>query len=94
LCYSCPSTTDSLTLIRTTADAMLERWLGWVEDAEPVSESDRPTLATRDLQMRQISAERDPGNQMAAQILGSELASQLVQALWGGIVVRPEQNHV
>jgi hypothetical protein len=83
LCYTCPATTDSLTSIRATADAMLERWLGWVEVAEPVTEGDRPALAACDLQMRRISAERDPGNQIAAQILGSELASQLVQALWG-----------
>lgn len=43
----------------------------------------RTALAKRDLCMRRISAERDPGNQVAMQLFGSELTNTLVQALWG-----------
>jgi hypothetical protein len=59
-----------------------DRWLGWVEQAEPVPPDEQMALAERDLRMRRISAERDPGNGVAVKIFGAELANQLVQALW------------
>jgi hypothetical protein len=63
---------------------MLDRWLSWIEEAEPVPEDARAALATRDLFLRRTSAERDPGNQLAAQMFGPELTDKLVRALWGG----------
>jgi hypothetical protein len=82
LCFTCPATEESLSLIQTTAQAMSDRWLDWVNQAEPVPLDDQTALAKRDLQMRRISAERDPGNAVATKIFGAELANQLVQALW------------
>jgi len=83
LCYTCSNTEDSLELIRTLAHEMLERWLSWIEEAEPVPEDARVALAKRDLLLRRTSAERDPGNQKAAQMLGVQLTDKLVRALWG-----------
>jgi Red chlorophyll catabolite reductase (RCC reductase) len=86
LCFTCPATADSLSLIRQTAHEMCSRWLTWVKQAEPVPGelySDRQsTLAERDLQMRRVVAERDPGNALAVKIFGAELADQLIRALW------------
>lgn len=84
LCYNCPVTKDSLKLIRTVAQEMLDRWLIWVYEAEPVPEAERAALAKRDLFMRRTIAERDPGKELAVQMLGKELTEQLVRALWGG----------
>lgn len=39
-------------------------------------------LAERDLLMRRITAERDPGNALAEKIFGAELANQLIRSLW------------
>lgn len=85
LCYTCSPTPDSLDLIQRLAHEMVDRWLNWFDEAESVSEDHRPALAQRDLQMRRISAERDPGNQMAVKLLGSDLTNTLVRGLWGGL---------
>jgi hypothetical protein len=83
LCYTCSDTEDTLTLIHTLAHDMLDRWLSWIGEAEPVPEDARGALAKRDLFLRRTSAERDPGNQLAAQMFGTELTEKLVRALWG-----------
>jgi hypothetical protein len=82
LCYTCQTSQESLQLIKTIAHDMLERWLRWVDEAEPVPEEARTALGDRDLRLRRISTERDPGNQLAAQLFGSELTDTLVRSLW------------
>jgi Red chlorophyll catabolite reductase (RCC reductase) len=82
LCFTCPATEDSLLLIRNTAHEMCSRWLTWVKQAEPVPVERQTILAERDLRMRRITAERDPGNALAEKIFGVELANQLIRALW------------
>lgn len=84
LCYTCQATEDTLELIRTLAHEMLDRWLTWVDEAEAVPASGRAALAERDLFVRRTSAERDPGNKLAVQMLGTQLTDKLVRALWGG----------
>lgn len=84
LCCTCSDTEDTLELIRKLAHEMLDRWLSWIEEAEPVPEDARAALAKRDLFLRRTSAQRDPGNQLAAQMFGAELTDKLVRALWGG----------
>jgi hypothetical protein len=84
LCYTGSATEDTLELIRTLAHEMLDRWLTWVDEAEAVPEDERAALAERDLFVRRTSAERDPGNKLAVQMLGTQLTDKLVRALWGG----------
>ncbi|BAY87417.1 red chlorophyll catabolite reductase [Calothrix parasitica NIES-267] len=85
LCYTCLPNGDTINLIRTVANEMTERWLTWVDEAASVPENMRPGLTERDLFIRRKSSENDPGNQMAAQMLGTELTDKLVKALWGGL---------
>jgi hypothetical protein len=85
LCYTCLPNDNTLHLIRSVAHEMTERWLLWVDEATEVTENMRSVLAERDYFIRRSSAEGDPGNQMAAQILGTELTDKLVKALWGGL---------
>jgi hypothetical protein len=82
LCFTCADTEDSLAAIRTTAHEMCDRWLTWIEQAETVPVETQAALAQRDLRLRQISAERDPGNAVAAKIFGAKLADKLVRSLW------------
>jgi len=82
LCFTCSNTEDSLSLIRKLAHEMYSRWLTWIDQATPAPADMQASLAERDLSMRRISAERDPGNAMAAKIFGPEFANQLVQSLW------------
>lgn len=82
LCFTCPSTEESLALIQTTVQEMGDRWLTWVDAAEPVPSEAQAALAERDLRMRQISAERDPGNAVVAKVFGQEFTEKLVRSLW------------
>lgn len=84
LCYTCKGEEDMLEVIRTVAHDMLDRWLGWVDEAEPVSEDERAALAARDLLVRRTIAERDPANEMGVRMFGAEFTNTLVRALWGG----------
>lgn len=82
ICFTCSSTEDSLSLIESLSRDMCTRWLGWVEQAIPVPDEAQAALAERDLRMRRITAESDPGNAAAARIFGEEFTQQLVRALW------------
>lgn len=82
ICFNCLATEDALSLIRNTAHEMCSRWLTWVKQAEPVPVDRQTVLAERDLRMRRITAERDPGNALAVKIFGTELADRLVRSLW------------
>jgi hypothetical protein len=63
---------------------MIDRWLDWVDEAEPVAESERTALSERDLFVRRTVAERDPDNQIAVRLFGAEMTDKLVRSLWGG----------
>jgi hypothetical protein len=76
-----PGIADS---IRANATRFLDRWLAWVDDAEPVRRHDYADLAHRDLELRRHAAERDPANVVPERIYGTALASACVRALWGG----------
>lgn len=82
LCFTASASEESLSLIRTTAHEMVDRWISWVQQANPVPLDRQAQLAVRDLQMRRMSAERDPGNALAAKLFGPDLANQLVRSLW------------
>jgi len=82
ICFTSTHGEDALELVRTLAHEMCDRWLVWVDQADPVAEANRNTLAERDRHMRRLSAERDPGNAAIAKILGEDFTHQLVRALW------------
>lgn len=77
-------TAEVMEEISTLAHEHLDRWLGWVEAAEPVPVEDQPALAKRDLYIRRTIAERDPANQVATDLYGEEMKDSLVETLWGG----------
>ncbi|PMB52007.1 red chlorophyll catabolite reductase [Fischerella thermalis CCMEE 5201] len=84
LCFTSRVTDKTITLLRTIAHEMMDRWLNWVDRAEPVAAEEQPALAARDLFIRRTIAERDPGNQIAVQLFGAEMTDKLIRALWGG----------
>lgn len=84
LCYTSPVSAETIDLLRTVAHEMMDRWLTWVDSAEPVAENERAALSERDLIVRRAIAERDPDNQIGVRLFGAEMTDQLVRALWGG----------
>ena len=87
-------TPDVLARLGAMAHAHIDRWLTWVNEAEPVPAAERSELAKRDLYMRRTIAERDPANAIATQLYGEPMKDELVRALWGGDrkIPRPLQN--
>ena len=79
-----PNTPGVVEQFHANAHEMVDRWLRWVDEAEPVPEAERSALAANDLTLRRNIAERDPANAVAAQIYGKDMADSLVRGLWGG----------
>jgi hypothetical protein len=84
-----PNTEGVVEQFRNNAHEMVDRWLGWVDEAEPVPEAERAALAANDLTLRRNIAERDPANVVAETIYGKEMTDRLVRGLWGGDRVTP-----
>ena len=87
ICFTTPGRTHDearLDQVRELAHRRVDRWLRWVDEAEPVPMERRERLAADDLSRRRNIAERDPANVMAVRFFGQEMHDRLVRALWGG----------
>ncbi len=71
-------------LVTELAEEHLDRWLGWVDEAEQVPAEEQAALAADDEAIRRNIAERDPANVMGDRFFGPETTQRLVRALWGG----------
>jgi hypothetical protein len=88
-CYTCDNTPANLALVRTLANEMIDRWMGWLAAGDPTPAAEQAALAARDLFIRRTIAERDPANVLADKMFGGDLSNRLVRALWGGDRVLP-----
>lgn len=84
LCYTSQATQENISVAQTVAHEMIDRWLKWVDEAEPVPEDAQAALSERDLFVRRAVAERDPDNKIGVRLFGEELTEKLVRSLWGG----------
>jgi hypothetical protein len=93
-CYMGADAAKMTPLVTELAEEHLERWLGWVDEAEPVPMQERAALAEADEAIRRNIAERDPANVMGDRYFGVETTQHLVRALWGGdrVLPRPHQG--
>lgn len=82
--YLTKPTQEMVDVLRNLSHEMLDRWLKYVDDAEPVPAEERAALAARDLHIRRAIAERDPANPIGAKLFGEQMAERLVRGLWGG----------
>lgn len=84
LCYMADADQRMTDLVTQLATEHLDRWLGWVDAAEPVPVEERSALASSDEAIRRNIAERDPANVMGDRYFGAETTQRLVRSLWGG----------
>ncbi len=82
-CFSCEGNEDQLTMIADLAHRMVDMWLTWIDEAEPVPLEERAALAERDQTVRRLIAQRDPANELAVSIFGEEMVERLIGGLWG-----------
>lgn len=78
-----PGTEGAVEVVAANAHEMLDRWLAWTQEAAPVAEAERASLAEMDLALRRNFAQRDPANNVGVQLFGAELTEKLVRGLWG-----------
>ena len=83
LCVSLDNNAENWEFMRTEAHAMVDQWLGWVNDAKPIPVEEREEMARKDLLLRRTIVERDPANQLAARRFPPGYEDRLVRALWG-----------
>lgn len=88
-CYSVPIAAENIASIEAASHACLDRWLQWVDAAQPVSKAERAILYHRDETVRRTICERDPANTIAKRLFGEELTHRLVSTLWGGTRTLP-----
>ena len=83
-CYMVPANPDTLEIIRDLGHEMLDRWLGYLDQAPVIPQDERVDLAARDLHFRQSISQRDPANAIGVRLFGEALTKRLVRGLWGG----------
>lgn len=89
ICFSVDNTDEMWELMRAEAHRMVDEWLAWIDEAEPVPMAERAALAERDLILRRTIVERDPANTLAKRRYPPGIEPKLVRALWGADRVLP-----
>jgi hypothetical protein len=89
ICFTAADTPDNRATVQSTANGLMDAWLGNVDKSGRLPTGERPAQAERDLFIRREIASRDPMNEMVERMYGPELAARLVKALWGGDRVLP-----
>ena len=87
--YTAQAESDLIEKVRGVALSRLDRWLAWVDEAEPTAVADRPAIAARDEQIRRNICERDPANNLGEKLFGKETSDAMVATLWGGTRTLP-----
>ena len=81
--YSGPFEQQTTDIMVREANTMLDRWLGWWDDARPVPPEERATMGAHTENVRRTVAELDPANNVAVRLFGQETTDLLVATLWG-----------
>ncbi len=59
------------------------RWLGWIDNAEPIPENERIELQRYDHRVRQLGYQRDPMNSLAEKVFGADQVENMVNMRMG-----------
>lgn len=93
ICVGAPFSDKTIKTVGEMAHRQLDRWLKWVDEAQPVPKNQRAALAERDVYVRREICERDPANVVVDTLFGEELGRYLVKTLWGGTRTLPRPGN-
>jgi hypothetical protein len=79
--YGAEPNEENIAIAEEAAMSRLDRWLKWVDEAEKTPVEMRAAIAERDHQIRRNICERDPANNVAADLYGEEMADLLVKTI-------------
>lgn len=66
-----------------------DRWLGWLDAAEPIADDERAALRLDDHRVRRLGYERDPMNALAEQVFGEGEVDRMVRMRMGADELEP-----
>ncbi len=83
LSLSAELTDENIDTLETYAYKFLNRWMGWLDNATPVPESERAALQRYDHTVRRLGYERDPMNKLAVQVFGESEVEKMISLRMG-----------
>lgn len=76
--YTAELSSDVMDTLEAYVGQFVDRWFGWLDEAEPVPESERTALQKYDYKVRELGYRLDPMNVLAEKVFGvNEVASML-----------------
>ncbi len=81
--YTAERNEDVLDVLEERVNGRFDRWLGFVDSAEPVPDDERPQLQARDHFLREHIYRLDPMNALAANFMDAAMVEQLIGARYG-----------
>jgi hypothetical protein len=82
-CFTAEPTAENIAAVAGVAHGLLDHWLTYLRDPEPVPAEEQPLLRDRDRALRRHAGERDPANGIGVRMFGEERTQELLSALWG-----------
>lgn len=74
---------ENIGLLEDYALRMLEHWLGWLDNAQPVATEGRAALQAYDFRVRELGYARDPMNKLAEQVFGADQVQTMLDTRMG-----------
>jgi hypothetical protein len=81
--YTMERTPEMIDVLRESVLKRFERWVGWIQDATPVPEAERPSLMKRDHVVREFAYTQDPMNAISERMLGKERTQRMLDVRYG-----------
>ena len=74
---------DNIDILAQYIDEKVTRWLGWLDDAQPLPADQRAVLQASDHTIREMGYARDPMNKLAVQVFGEGMVDTMVDIRMG-----------
>ncbi|WP_163930565.1 hypothetical protein [Paraferrimonas sp. SM1919] len=79
---------ENLDVYEAYLNKKVDRWLKWLDEAEPVPPLKRPELQKDDHIIREMGYARDPMNKLAAQVFGEDQVQNMIDLRMGRAQMR------
>lgn len=74
---------DVIDTLEAYVEQFVGRWLGWLDEAEPLPFEERAAQRRYDHKVRELGYRRDPMNALAAKVFGADAVETMVQMRMG-----------
>ena len=74
---------SNIDILEAYVNRFVSRWLGWVDNPQPVPAEQRAALQQYDHQVRRLGYERDPMNSLAENVFGADQVQAMIDMRMG-----------